>query len=173
LLCRRPACGSTFAAIRPAEEEEMQRRILALLASVVVCVPAALAANGGHQQSVDIVTRMMEPLKDYWVSLRNDGDSDWIYFITLSRARCVLSEVRYSVNSDALDQVFTPYACDLRRPYTLPNTVLPKDIAVDYDDGALETVSVQATFTDGTKSEVLTYRPCDDAGLTTCAVRVE
>ena len=123
----------------------MQRRILTLLASVVVCVPAALAANGGHQQSVDIVTRMMEPLKDYWVSLRNDGDSDWIYFITLSRARCVLSEVRYSVNSDALDQVFTPYACDLRRPYTLPNTVLPKDIAVDYDDGALETVSVQAT----------------------------
>jgi hypothetical protein len=35
------------------------------------------------------------------------------------------------------------------------------------------TVSVQATFTDGSKSEVLTYRPRDDAGLTTCAVRVQ
>jgi hypothetical protein len=151
----------------------MQRPVLTLLASVVLCAPAALAANGGHQQSVDVVTRIMEPLKDYWVSLRNDGDSDWIYFITLSRARCVLSEVRYSINSDALDQVFEPYACDLKRPYSLPNTVLPEDIAVHHEDGALETVSVQATFTDGSKSEVLTYRPCDDAGLTTCAVRVE
>ena len=114
----------------------------------------------------------LETYKDLgWVMLRKEDGHDWVYFSTLLWMRCALKEVRYSVNSEALDQVFPPMACDLKRPSNLPVTARLSDISIK-TGGPVETISVQATFADGSKSDMLTYGHCAGDDSKTCAVRL-
>ena len=74
-----------------------------------------------------------------------------IYFTHLESYRCGLKGVRYSFNGDALDREWKLAPCDPRNPHSIttdkPYVSLPL--------GTAESISVQVTFSDGTKSDIL------------------
>jgi hypothetical protein len=149
----------------------MLKHLSALLACALLVSPS-LAAEEVRGRSVPFTRQFVDPLMDLgWVMLRHEGQKQWLYFGVIQRARCVLKEIRYSVNSDALDRVLMPTECDLRHPYSLSNDVPLADIAVAVDD-PVTSVAVQAVFSDGSTSPILTYAPCEAAGEATCVRRI-
>ena len=47
-----------------------------------------------------------------WIQFRNYDDKQLIYFTALQTMHCRLSEIRYSINSDELDQRFPLGECN-------------------------------------------------------------
>jgi hypothetical protein len=89
---------------------------------------------------------MIEASSSSWLSFRDYDGKVWLYFSTLMSFRPVLKEVRYSVNSDALDQTFKFKSSD--KMY-----VAGDDISVIVPHNT-ESATVQVTFKDGTTSPV-------------------
>lgn len=105
-----------------------------------------------------------------WVQFREFSGRQIIYFTPLQTMRCRLSEVRYSVNSDALDQRFPLGPCDPQQPFNIPEAEDPgKWIYIERASGEAKTLTVQVVWADGSGSEIVTYRPCDNVGESTCA----
>ncbi|MEO6014723.1 MAG: hypothetical protein ABIQ30_14190 [Devosia sp.] len=147
---------------------------LAVLLSCVSVVSPVLASESIFK-SPSYARKFLDLHKDGpgWLQLQADGPRSWIYFPMLLQARCATSEIRYSVNSDALDQVFAQPMCDLTMPAGLPEDTKLSAISVSLGPPPVETVSVQVVFNDGSKSDVLTYTPCPDIGRGVCAVRLQ
>jgi hypothetical protein len=104
-----------------------------------------------------------------WVQFREYDGRQWIYFTPLQTMHCGLSEVRYSINSDALDKTFPLVECVPALPFSLPDDSGPEDIAIVLDSGEAQTLTVQVVWSDGALSEVLTFRPCEGVGESACA----
>jgi hypothetical protein len=149
----------------------MLKLLLLLVSALALSVSPALSRDSVYSSPAYAKLRLVDPMKDVgWVMLRAEGGFTWLYFTTLIYARCALSEVRYSINSEALDRVFVLPACDQFTPSSFEGTADLNDIGTIAP--AVETVSVQAVYTDGSMSDVVTYAPCADAGHKTCARRV-
>ncbi|MBX9456944.1 MAG: hypothetical protein KL863_13445 [Rhizobium sp.] len=105
-----------------------------------------------------------------WVQFREFSGRQLIYFTALQTMRCRLSEVRYSVNSDVLDKRFPLGKCDPQQPFNIPDEGdnPNKWILIEFPSGSVKTISVQAVWADGSGSEIVTYRPCDNVGESTC-----
>ncbi|MBO6718090.1 MAG: hypothetical protein JJ913_09055 [Rhizobiaceae bacterium] len=108
-----------------------------------------------------------------WVLFREYDGRQWIYFTPLQTMHCRLSEIRYSVNSDALDKTFPLVPCVPALPFSLPDDSGPEDIAIVLGSGEAETLTVQVVWSDGAGSEALTYKPCEGVGESACAVMAE
>jgi hypothetical protein len=105
-----------------------------------------------------------------WVQFRNFAGKDLIYFTALQTMRCRLKEIRYSVNSDALDKRFPLGSCDPQQPFNMPaNDDDGKYTYLSLKAGAARTLTIQVVWEDGAGSEIITYRPCDNVGESTCA----
>ena len=153
----------------------MLRLFLLLVASAVLLSPAGAAGKfAGSWSRPEFAKRVLvEPFKDVgWVLIRQEGAASWIYFTTLLAARCAITEVRYSINSDALDRVYLPMECDPFSPSAIPSWARLEDIAVRVGPPTVRSIAVQAAFSDGTTTEVVRYAPCPDAGARTCVVRL-
>ena len=61
-------------------------------------------------------TRSLEMTKGSWLSFNRE----WVSFTHLVANRCALSEVRYSLDSAALDQRYALPECDVDDPFTMP-----------------------------------------------------
>ena len=68
-----------------------------------------------------------------WIQFRDYDDRQLIYFTALQTMRCRLSEIRYSINSDALDQRFPLGPCDVQQPFNIG--YLGVQTALDMLDG--------------------------------------
>jgi hypothetical protein len=104
-----------------------------------------------------------------WVQFRNFNNRQWIYFTALQTLHCRLAEIRYSVNSNALDETFPLVACNPQNPLALPPDSGIDDIAIRYSVGDVQSVAVQVVWQDGSESAVAVYEPCKDVGEQTCA----
>lgn len=104
-----------------------------------------------------------------WVQFRDYAGKQLIYFTALQTMRCRLSEVRYSINSDALDQRFPLGPCDPQQPFNIPDDPTNKYLYLDLAPGEAKTLTIQVVWEDGAGSEIVTYRPCDNIGESTCA----
>jgi hypothetical protein len=105
-----------------------------------------------------------------WVQFREFSGRQIIYFTALQTMRCRLSEVRYSVNSDRLDKRFPLGPCDPQQPFNIPDSDDPgKWIYIEMPSRGAKTLTVQVVWADGSGSEIVTYRPCDKVGESTCA----
>ena len=132
--------------------------LVALLGSVTVSL-----GEDGYFSSVEREKWILALFKENpgWVMLQADGDHSRAYFPILVKARCAVTEVRYSVNSDALDRAFALLPCTERTPAALPESnVTVSTYAADLPAPLAETISVQVTFTDGSMSDVVTYAAC-------------
>ena len=83
--------------------------------------------------------------------------------------RCRLKEIRYSINSDALDKRFPLGECDQQQPYNMPANDDGRYTYLHMKPGAARTLTIQVVWEDGAGSEIVTYRPCDNVGEGTCA----
>ncbi len=136
-----------------------------LLAAVALLVGLAAApAQGLLGQEKQILPM----ISDSWVAFRDYNGKQWIYFTTLVTYHCGLSEIRYSIDSDALDKRFPLPACDRQRPNAIDPVKNPPYVTLSR--GSARQVMVQVVFSDGEASKAHRYAPCDDPGDSACAV---
>lgn len=119
---------------------------------------------------VSIYKAMLDANKQTgWVQFREYGDKQLIYFTGLQVMHCRLSEIRYSVNSDALDKRFPLGACDPQLPFNLPSDNTNEYVYISLAAQEAQTIAVQVVWDDGAGSEIIVYKPCDNVGDATCA----
>ena len=104
-----------------------------------------------------------------WVQFRNYNGKQLIYFTALQTMHCRLKEIRYSLNSDALDKRFDIVKCNPQNPFALPPKSGLKDILISHPLGTVKTIAVQVVWEDGVESKLMRYEPCKDVGDQTCA----
>ena len=104
-----------------------------------------------------------------WAQFRNYNGEQWIYFTALQSLHCRLSEIRYSINTEALDKNFDLVDCNPQNPLAMPPDAGIEDIAIRLPLGTASTIAVQAFWEDGSPSAIAVYEPCKDVGEQTCA----
>lgn len=137
---------------------------LLLAAAMLVAGLAGASAQGLLGQEKQILPM----ISDSWVAFRDYDGRQWIYFTTLVAYHCGLSEIRYSIDSDALDQRFPMPACDRQRPNAIDPAADPPYLTLRR--GSARQVLVQIVFSDGDVSKAYRYAPCDNPGDSACAV---
>jgi hypothetical protein len=140
------------------------KRCLAIFLLLLVFGSERAAAQGLSGQEKQILPL----IKANWLAFRNYSGKQFIYFGNLLAYRCGLAEIRYSVNSDALDQTFPLPPCDPANPQALDVAKYPPFVTLP--PGTAKQVSVQAVFKDGAKTDMARFKPCDNAGDGSCAV---
>ena len=106
-----------------------------------------------------------------WVQFRNFADQQLIYFTALQTMHCRLKEVRYSINSDALDKTFPMAKCDPELPFNLPSDDTNNWLYIELKPGEAQTIAVQAVWDDGSGSEIVVYQPCKNPEATCAAIK--
>jgi len=99
--------------------------------------------------------KILHLTQNSWVSFRDFNGQQLIYFTHLEAYTCGIKEVRYSLNSNTLDKVWTLQPC-----VSDGISKITKDlIMLHLPLGTAQSIDVQLTFTDGTKSEILHKKP--------------
>lgn len=138
----------------------------------LVFLLVALGLSGAVAQGLLGLEKQVLPLtKANWLAFRNFDGRQLVYFTHLIVYRCGLSEIRYSINSDTLDQRFTLPPCDPQRPNHVPADEYPPYLTLPL--GTAQTMTVQAVYSDGEASDVLRFAPCDITDDGTCASLIE
>ena len=109
-------------------------------------------------------------IKPNWIAFRNYSGRRFIYFSNLLAYRCGLSEIRFSVNSDALDRTFPLPPCDPAQPQALDAAKYPPFVSLAL--GTAREVTVRVIFKDGSATDTVRFKPCGNAGDGTCAAVV-
>lgn len=147
--------------------------ILATMMSGAVLVPAA-AQDKSRIPAIAIYQAMLQGNKEPgWIQFRNYGGAQWIYFSALQALHCRLKEIRYSINSKALDERFKLVKCNPQNPFALPSDSGIEDIAIRLPKGTAATIAVQVVWEDDSESVVAVYEPCEDVGEQSCAWPLE
>lgn len=147
-----------------------------LILAVIIVVSIQLPAHAQQDRvpPVDLYKTMVEANKaSGWVAFRDFDGQQWVYFTPLVTLHCRLTEIRYSINSQDLDQRFPLPDCHPALPFSLPPDAGPEAIALTLPLGTAEKVAVQIVFDDNTKTGVVVYEPCIAVGDATCAFLVE
>lgn len=87
-----------------------------------------------------------------WVSLREYGGADLIYFTHLLAWRCGLSAIRYGLNGNAPTQVFALEPC--HQGSAQPNAITSDAVYVKQPIGSVKSLSVVVTYDDGSTESV-------------------
>lgn len=141
----------------------------ALLACLVI-TPMAVAQDKTRVPPMAIYQAMLDANRQSgWVQFRNYGGAQWVYFTALQTMHCRLKEIRYSVNSQQLNERFPLVKCNPQMPFALPSDAGVEDIAIRLAPGSAKTVAVQVVWDDGSTSETAIYEPCKDVGEQTCS----
>lgn len=152
---------------------KMNRRLvgLALLAAAIGANARAEDDYKPQIPDVAIYRSMLEVNKQPgWIQFRNYDGKQLVYFTALQSMHCRLSDIRYSVNSDALDKHFPVAKCDPQLPFNMPdNDPRNEYIYLTFKAGEAKTIAIQAVWDDGAGSEIVIYKPCDNVGEATCA----
>lgn len=135
---------------------------------------SALAQDKSRIPQMTIYQAMLDGNKERgWIAFRDYGGNQLIYFTALQTLHCRLKEIRYSINSKELDQVFDLVKCNPQNPFALPPNSELKDTLIRLPVGTAKTVAVQVTWEDDRKSAIAVYEPCKDVGEQTCAWPLE
>lgn len=151
----------------------MKKTIATLVAVSGLLAPTLTTAQ--ELPAAEIYQQMLEMNKQTgWVAFRNYDGKQWIYFTSLVTLHCRLSEIRYSINSQDLDQVFPLPVCNKALPFSMPSDATMDTIAIVLPHGTVETISVQVTlYGDKRDNQIMTYHPCKNVGDASCAVLLE
>ncbi|GJM02178.1 MAG: hypothetical protein DHS20C08_06790 [Rhodomicrobium sp.] len=135
---------------------------------------AGLAVDKSRVPPFSLYKTMLKVNKEQgWVQFRNYDKRQLIYFTALQTLHCRLKEIRYSVNSQALDQKFELVPCNPLSPFALPSDAGLGSTLIEYPLGTVKTIAVQVTWENGVESEMVVYEPCPNAGDLTCAFQVK
>lgn len=156
-----------------AERLRSVRPFAATAAWLLAAIVAALHAPAAAQQPppVSQLRAMAEAAATQWIGFREWQGDQLIYFTIPLTYHCGLSEIRYSLNDASLNQRFPLPECHPQMPYSVDPT---KDqLYLKRMPGSITTVSVQLIYTDGVKSPVRVFQPCEAVGEATCGVLLD
>ena len=106
-----------------------------------------------------------------WVAFRNFNGRQLLYFTTLQTLHCRLKEIRYSINSDALDQRVELVKCNKALPFSIGESdVLENRVYKSMPMGTAQWAAVQVVWEDDVQSDVQRVRVCDNVGESTCGI---
>ena len=112
----------------------------------LVFLALALGIAGASAQGlVGMEKQILTMTRESWIAFRNYGGQQLIYFTHLVVYRCGLAEIRYSINSDELDQRFAMPPCEPERPNEVPSDFLP---LVALPPGTADSITVQVVYAD-------------------------
>ncbi len=153
-----------------------RRRLAGVAAAALFFAVPALAQQSDEEEykvqlpDVAIYKAMLDANKTTgWVQFRTFSGKQLIYFTPLQTMHCRLSEIRYSINSDALDKRFPLGKCNPHIPFSIPETDTVDYVYTTFPAGSVQTIAVQAVWDDGAGSEIVIYKPCEGVGEATCA----
>jgi len=124
-------------------------RLIALLALWFVFSSALFAMPPAQMKQILNMT------KNSWVSYRDFNGKQLIYFTHLESYRCGIKSVKYSINSEALDQEWVLQPCDPKNPMA----VTTEKPYISLDLKTAHSIAIQLTFIDDTQSEVVHKKP--------------
>lgn len=161
----------------PRPGNHLLKTLLAGAALLAAGLPAAAQENDeadyqAQIPDVSIYKAMLDANKrSGWVQFREYAGQQLIYFTALQSMHCRLREVRYSINSDTLDQTFPMAKCDPELPFNLPSDDGRNWIYIKLKPGEAQTIAVQAVWDDGSGSEIVVYQPCKNPQATCAAIK--
>jgi hypothetical protein len=120
--------------------------------------PFALQFTAGTSALGEEHKRMLEMTWTSWIVIQgNPGNpsQQLIYYTGVVSWRCGVGKLMYSFNGDALDQELKLPPCDEKDPMAIPSDFVP----YMKSPPGLQTMSVQITYKDGTKSAIRQYKP--------------
>lgn len=118
----------------------------AVLSACLLVVPTAQAQLPAGQEQ-----KLLDLTRGSWAYFRDYNGRQLVYFTHLEVYRCGISKVRYSLDSDALDKEWALQPCDRSKP----NQVTTDKPYISLPLGTAQKISLQLTFSDGTKSPVV------------------
>ena len=125
----------------------MTRTICSTVA-VISCLAAAPVAGQGLMGQEP---KILDMTKGNWAYFRDYNGRQLVYFMHLEAYLCGISQVRYSLDSDALDKQWRLQPCDPKAPHNIttdkPYISLPL--------GTAKSITLQLTFKDGGSSQLV------------------
>ncbi len=139
---------------------------LAMLAVPLLLGVPAKAAQQSRVMPLEQVKSIMEATKDSWIAFRIYDGRQYYYVTQILSWRCGIKQLRYSENSDALDQTWPLPACNKLLPNNIPDDakIHSKRMKV----GTVKTLAIQLEYDDGTTSPIRIYEPCEGVGESSC-----
>ena len=128
----------------------MKRLICVFFLTMLVLTSASfypVAAQGLAGQE----PKLLDLTRGSWAYFRNFNGRQLIYFTHLEVYRCGITQVRYSLNGDALDREWKLQPCDRKKP----NQVTTDKIYISLPLKTAQSISVRLTFTDGHQSPIV------------------
>ncbi|RWF38718.1 MAG: methyl-accepting chemotaxis protein [Mesorhizobium sp.] len=89
-----------------------------------------------------------------WIAFDSGGNHGLVYFTQMLSYRCAIKDVHYGLDGAAPDKEIKMPPCDKKDPYAIPYDYQPYFKVAD----SVKSMSVQVTYTDGTKSPVREYK---------------
>ena len=147
----------------------MRRIITTSLATLLLSTQFAL---GQTLPPRSLYQAMLEGNKaSGWIAFRNFSGRQLLYFTTLQTLHCRLKEIRYSINSEALDQRVELVKCNPALPFSVGESdVLENRIYKSMPLGTAQWAAVQVVWEDESVSEVQRVKVCKNAGEATCGI---
>lgn len=108
---------------------------------------AAAAAMDTGQKSI------LEMTSNSWLMFNEDNPA-MLYYTHLVAFRCTISAVVLGYDGAAPDRPLALPPCDRKKPNEIPEGVIP----ITTIPASAQSVTAQVTYTDGSKSEIMTYR---------------
>ena len=99
--------------------------------------------------------QILNMTQNNWVSFRDYNGKQLLYFTHLETYTCGIKEVHYGLNSDTLDRIWLLQPCDPKNPMAIKKDIVYLTMPLGY----AQSVAVQVTFADGTKSELVHKKP--------------
>ena len=149
------------------------RTVVSAGVMTVICSTARAQDNSRIPPQAHYQTMLDANRQSGWVQFRDFDGAQWIYFTALQTLHCRLMEIRYSINSKALDERFDLVDCNPQNPMALPPDAGPETIALKLPAGTAQTIAVQVVWEDGSESSIAVYEPCKDVGEQSCARPLE
>ena len=159
----------------------IRRPLLAALLLGTALVAGSLSARAQETDEeeykaqipdVSIYKAMLDANKQTgWVQFREFSGQQLIYFTALQTMHCRLKEVRYSINTDTLDQTFPMADCDPELPFNLPSDESRNWLYLELKSGEAQTIAIQAIWDDGSGSEIVVYQPCKNPEATCASIK--
>ncbi len=129
------------------------RIVARLSATVGLVVGVALPAQADNFTTAGEVRPILTATRANWVSLREQGGQDVLYFTQLAAWRCGLSAVHYRINGGREQRLSleTCYASEARPNAVKDSSAWMLGLA---DAGSVQSVDVRLTYDDGREDDV-------------------
>ncbi len=128
------------------------RKITSFIVSILLLAVFSFPASAMPPKQMKQILNMTQ---NNWVSFRDFNGKQLIYFTHLESYTCGIKEVHYSINSDDLNKVWELQPCDIKNPMAVTKDIIYLTMPL----GTAKSITVQVTFTDGTKSEIVRQHP--------------